>query len=105
MLEPEEARALLNAIDTSTLAGLRDRALIALMVFSFARMGAAIAMRVEDVYVQNRRLSFRLHEKGGKLHKIPCHHTLEEYLDAWLDGSGLRDQPKAATLGYMWAAE
>lgn len=96
VLEPEEARALLNAIDTSTLAGLRDRALIALMVFSFARVGAAIAMRVEDVYVQNRRLWVRLHEKGGKLHKMPCHHTLEEYLDAWLDGSRLRDQPKAA---------
>ena len=96
VLEPEEVRALLNAIDTRALAGLRDRALIALMVFSFARVGAAIAMRVEDVYVQNRRLWVRLHEKGGKLHKMPCHHTLEEYLDAWLDSSGLREQPKAA---------
>jgi integrase len=52
-------------------------------------------MQVEDVYVQNRRLWVRLHEKGGKLHKMPCHHSLEEYLDAWHDGSGLRHQPKA----------
>ena len=95
VLEPEEARAILDAIDTSTLIGLRDRALIALMVYSFARVSAATGMQVEDVYVQNRRLWVRLHEKGGKLHKMPCHHSLEEHLDAWLDGSGLRHQPKA----------
>ena len=44
----------------------RDRALIGLMVYSFAWIGAALAMRVEDVFVQNRRLWVRLHEKGGK---------------------------------------
>ena len=95
VLAPDEARSLLDAIDATTLAGLRDRALIGLMVFSFARVGAAVAMKVEDVYVQNRRLWVRLHEKGGKLHNMPCHHTLEAYLDAWLDGSGLRSEPKA----------
>jgi site-specific recombinase XerC len=82
VLAPDEARQLLNAIDVSTIAGLRDRALIGLMVYSFARIGAAVTMQVEDVYVQNRRLWVRLHEKGGKLHKMPCHRTLEAYLDA-----------------------
>ncbi|WP_261925961.1 tyrosine-type recombinase/integrase [Methylorubrum sp. GM97] len=56
VLPPDEARAILDAIDVSTPIGLRDRALIELMVYSFARIGAATAMRVEDVYVQNRRL-------------------------------------------------
>ena len=42
-LEVEEARALLDAIDISGQAGLRDRALIGLMVYSFARVGAALA--------------------------------------------------------------
>ena len=50
------------------------------MVYSFARIGAALAMRVEDVYTQNRRLWVRLREKGGKAHAMPCHHNLEEYL-------------------------
>jgi integrase len=59
---------LLDSIDVTTQAGLRDRALISLMVYSFARVGAALAMKVEDVYVQNRRLWVRLHEKGGKPH-------------------------------------
>ena len=77
VLDPAEARQLLDAIDTTTVIGLRDRALIGLMVYSFARIGAAIGMRVEDVYTQNRRLWVRLHEKGGKQHAMPCHHNLE----------------------------
>ena len=94
VLDPGEARALLDAIDVSTPAGLRDRALIGLMVYSFARIGAALAMRVEDVVVQNRRLWVRLHEKGGKRHDMPCHHHLEDYLHAYIDGCGLAEDRK-----------
>lgn len=94
VLAPDEARRLLDSIDVTTPAGLRDRALIGLMIYSFARIGAALAMRAEDVFVQNRRLWVRLHEKGGKRHEMPCHHNLEEYLTAYLDGCGLRDDRK-----------
>jgi site-specific recombinase XerD len=94
VLDPAEARALLDSIDVATHAGLRDRALIGLMVYSFARIGAALGMTVEDVYTQNRRLWVRLREKGGKRHVMPCHHNLEEYLTAYLDGAGLRTDPK-----------
>ena len=89
VLDPAEARALLDSIDTTTPAGLRDRALIALMIYSFARVGAALGMKVEDVYTQNRRLWVRLNEKGGKAHAMPCHYNLETYLTAYLDGTGL----------------
>ena len=64
------------------------------MVYSFARIGAALGMTVEDVYTQNRRLWVRLREKGGKWHAMPCHHNLEEYLTGYLDGAGLRCDPK-----------
>ena len=94
VLDPIEARQLLDAIDVSTPIGLRDRALIGLMVFSFARIGAALGMKVEDAYVLSRRLWVRLHEKGGKIHEMPCHHSLENYLDAYLDGCALRRDPK-----------
>ena len=96
VLAPEEARRLLDSIDVTTPAGLRDRALIALMVFSFARIGAALKMRVGDAYVQNRRLWVRLHEKGGKRHEMPCHHSLEVYLQAYIDGCRLGDDTKGA---------
>ena len=56
VLDPSEARALLDSIDVSTHAGLRDLALIGLMVYSFARIGAALGMTDEDVFTQNRRL-------------------------------------------------
>lgn len=96
VLEATEARQLLDSIDASTPIGLRDRALIALMVFSFARIGAALAMRVDDVYVQQQRLWVRLREKGGKAHSMPCHHTLEMALRAYLDGTGIAFDPKGA---------
>lgn len=55
VLDPAEARALLDSIDTGTVIAAHDRALIGLMVYSFAPIGAALSMRVEDVYTQNRR--------------------------------------------------
>ncbi len=90
VLAPEEARELLDSIDATTPAGLRDRALIGLMVFSFARIGAAVGMKVEDVLTQNRRQWLRLHEKGGKVHEMPCRHTLHAYVD----GCGLAGDPR-----------
>lgn len=94
VLEPAEARELLDAIDVTTISGLRDRALIGLMVYSFARIGAALGMKVEDVYVQQRRLWVRLNEKGGKRHEMPCHHNLESYLHAYIDAAGIANDPK-----------
>ncbi|GGE02540.1 integrase [Aureimonas endophytica] len=102
VLDPQEARQILDAIDVSTPAGLRDRALIGLMVYSFARIGAALAMKVDDVFVQNRRLWVRLHEKGGKRHEMPCHHNLEVYLHAYLNGTGVAEDrrgPLFRTIG------
>src|SRR5882762_380590 len=94
VLDPSEARALLDSIDVSTHAGLRDRALIGLMVYSFARIGAALGMAVEDVYTQNRRLWVRLREKGGKRHAMLCHYDLDEYLAAYRDSAGRLSCPK-----------
>lgn len=84
----------LHSIDTTTIIGLRDRALIGTLVYSFARIGAALRMDVEDYYAQGKRWWLRLHEKGGKRHDVPCHHTLEQYLDAYLDRAGVRNDPK-----------
>jgi site-specific recombinase XerD len=96
VLDPSEARLLLDSIETDTPIGLRDRALIGVMVYSFARIGAALAMNVEDAFVQRRRLWVRLHEKGGKLQEMPCHHSLEEYLHSYLVGTGIATDQKGA---------
>lgn len=91
VLSAEDARTLLDSIDTETVVGLRDRAIIGVMVFSFARVGAVVKMRVADYYQNGRRCWFRLHEKGGKFHEVPAHHSAEEYLDAYLESAGLGD--------------
>jgi integrase/recombinase XerD len=93
VLSAEEMRTLLESVKTETLIGLRDRALIALMGYTFARVGAVIQMKVEDYYIQKRRGWVRLHEKGGKVNELPCHHNLEQFLDEWLQRSGLASEP------------
>lgn len=95
VLSPEEARQLLDGIPTGTLIGKRDRALIGLMTYTFARIGAAAGMEVRDAYLQNRRLWVRLHEKGGKQVELPCHHSLEAFLEDYIEAAGLRDTPRA----------
>ena len=94
VLSAEETRALLDAIDTSKMAGLRDRALIGLMVFSFARVSAVVGMNVEDYFPKQKRWWFRLHEKGGKYHEVPAHHNAEEYVDAYIQAAGIADDKK-----------
>ena len=96
VLSPEEARQLLDSIEVTTVAGLRDRALIGMMVYSFARIGAVLGMKVEDVYTQQRRLWVRLREKGGKAHAMPCHHNFETYLNAYIEGAGIAGDPKGS---------
>src|SRR5271167_2637822 len=84
VLDGDEAKKLIDSIDTSRIVGLRDRALIALLVYTFARVSAALKMNVEDYYPQGKRWWVRLHEKGGKQHEMPAHHLLEHFLDAYL---------------------
>lgn len=94
VLDQDEARQLLDSLTATDAVTLRDRAVIALMVYTFARVGALTAMTVEDYYPQGKRWWARLHEKGGKLHDVPCHHKLEEHLDAYLEAASLWEQKK-----------
>ena len=96
VLTSEEARAMLAAIDTGTLTGLRDRALIGTMIYTFARIGAVLQMNVGDYFTQGRRGWVRLHEKGGKEHEAPCHHKLEAMLDDYLAAAGIAGDGEGA---------
>lgn len=95
VLTAHEARQLLDSIETSTVAGSRDRALISIMVYSFARVSAVVGMNVEDYFQEGKRWWFRLHEKGGKRHEVPAHHNAEEYLDAYLKIAGISGAAKS----------
>lgn len=95
VLTTDQARALIESIDISTLVGLRDRALIAVMTYTFARVSAVVAMRVEDYFANGKRWWVRLDEKGGKRHEMPAHHKLEAFLDDYIKAAGLGDEGKS----------
>src|SRR5277367_4610410 len=81
-------------MDVSSVVGLRDRAIIAVMTYTFARVGAVVALSVEDYFSQKKRWWLRLHEKNGKLNEMPCHHKLEQYLDAYIKDAGVESYRK-----------
>jgi site-specific recombinase XerD len=87
--QPQEIRRLLDSIDAGEMSGLRDRALIAVMVYGFARVSPLVAMDVKDYIDADGGRSLRLHEKGGRTHELPAHRRAQEYLDAYLDAAGL----------------
>jgi len=115
VLTTKEARDLLDSIaiyeiDEETkqpdparpiLIGMRDRALIAVMVFSFARVNAALSMKVEDYYTEGRRAWFLLHEKGGKRHEVPANHHAENYVDAYIAAAGIAAEKKTPLFRSM----
>jgi len=98
VLEGAEWRKLLDAIPTGTVRDLRDRALIATLTYSFARIGAALKMKVEDLRPKGAGWQIRLHEKGGKHHTMPCHHALAEMLHAYIAAAGIAEDRK----GYLF---
>ena len=94
VLDGAEWRALFDSIPKETLRDMRDRALIATLTYSFARIGAALAMKVEDLRPKGAGWQIRLHEKGGKQHAMPCHHQLAEALHIYIDAAGLAEDRK-----------
>ncbi|HBE67544.1 MAG TPA: integrase [Planctomycetaceae bacterium] len=93
VLDEADAKLLLESINGEDVVSQRDRALIALMIYSFARISAALSMDVKDYMPRGqRRMWIQLKEKGGRQHAMPCHHKLEEYLDAYIQAAGISDQ-------------
>jgi integrase len=94
VLDAAEWRKLMDSIPTETVRDLRDRALIATLTYSFARIGAALKMKVEDLRPKGSAWRLRLHEKGGKHHEMPCHHSLAEALHAYIAAAGIAEDRK-----------
>jgi site-specific recombinase XerD len=82
--------------DHRRLIALRDKALIAVMLFSWARIGALVAMKRRDYRgAGTTRATLLLHEKNGRDHIVPAHHLAAEYLDAYIAMAGLGEKPDA----------
>src|SRR6201987_915276 len=90
-----EVQKLLDTIETSRPPALRDRALLGVLAYTFARIGAVVNLKVEDYYPSGKRFLLRFKEKGGKEKELPVHHKLEELLDQYLKASGLEKEPES----------
>ena len=95
VLSSEDTRALFESIDTSTLIGLPDRALIGVMAYSFARIGAMLAMRVENYLPIGKGWFLPLREKRRQATRSPRALCARAYLDAYIEAAGLVAEPKA----------
>ncbi len=94
VISSAEARELLDSMDAATVVGLRDRALVAVMAFTFARVSAVVGLNMEDYYAQKKRWWLRLREKNGKVNEMPCHHKLEAYLDEYIKAASIGEDRK-----------
>ncbi len=92
VLFSEDATLLFNSINTDSVIDLRDKAILSVMTYSFARVGAVSQMKVKDYYIQNRKAWFILHEKGGKEHRVPVHHQAAEDIEQYMEKAGIAGQ-------------
>jgi integrase/recombinase XerD len=96
VLQDADMKILMESFRTDSLVGLRDRALIATMFYTFARVSAVLALNVGDVYQNGRRFFLNFREKGGKHHPMPAHHLLEGYLEQYVAAAGISENRKEA---------
>jgi len=101
ILTPDEARRLIRSIPADTVVGQRDRALVGVMIYTFARISAALKMDVKDVYPKQESLWVRLHEKGGKHHEMPCQQNLKVWLKEYIEAGGLDGEKDTPSSGLL----
>jgi integrase/recombinase XerD len=92
------ARELLQSIKTEKLVALRDRAIIAILIYTASRAGAVAKLRRGSFYHAGDQWMLHFEEKGGKSREIPVRHDLEQMISAYMEAAGLRDAPKDAPL-------
>ncbi len=94
----QQARKLMQSIDASTVVGLRDRAIIGILIYTAARVGAVSRLRRGDFYDLGDQYCLRFSEKGGKSREIPVRHDLRGFLLDFLEASSLAEADKNSVL-------
>jgi integrase/recombinase XerD len=95
IFEQNEIKTFLDTIKADSLIDKRDKALFSTLAYSWARVSAAVGLKVEDYYERNGERWLRLHEKRGKIHEVPVHSKAREAIDQWLLASELGCNPSA----------
>ncbi|MCA9172684.1 MAG: tyrosine-type recombinase/integrase, partial [Planctomycetales bacterium] len=94
----EQARRLLKSIDISTVVGLRDRAIIGILIYTAARVGAIAKLRRGDFYDLGDQFCLRFSEKGGKSREIPTRHDLRQFIIDYVEAAKLDYSDKSSPM-------
>jgi site-specific recombinase XerD len=94
----KDARSLLVSTDVSTVVGRRDRAIIAILIYTAARAGAVAALQRGGFYHAGEQWMLHFEEKGGKSREIPVRHDLEQMIFEYMDAAGIRNVRKDTPL-------
>ena len=86
----KQARALLKSIDTTDIVALRDKCIIAILIYTAARVGAVAKLKQKDFYDAGEQHCIRFHDKGGKSREIPVRHDLQLLLADYLRYAALQ---------------
>ncbi|WZO95874.1 tyrosine-type recombinase/integrase [Isosphaeraceae bacterium EP7] len=93
----DQAHTLLASIKTGNVVGLRDRAILATLVYTACRAGAIAKLKMSDFQHHGGQYVFRFQEKGGKSREIPVRHDLEGFIIAHVESAGVATEAK-----YRW---
>jgi integrase/recombinase XerD len=86
----KQARKLMHSIDTADIVGLRDKCIIAVLIYTAARVGAVSKLRLKDLYDAGDQYCLHFDDKGGKSREIPVRHDLQTFLISYLQSSKLQ---------------
>ena len=92
-IRPDQVARLLTSIDVSTKIGLRDRAVLAVLIYTAARVGAVAKLTLKSVKHDGSQYTLRFSEKGGKSREIPVRHDLELALLAYMEAAAITEGP------------
>ena len=90
----EQARKLLRSLDVSNVVGLRDRAIIATLIYTAVRVGAVSKLNLKHFEHDGSQWTLRFDEKGGKSREIPVRHDLETFILEYRNAAAAAGEPK-----------
>jgi len=99
----KQARKLLNSIDTDNIVGLRDKSIIAILIYTAARVGAVAKLRCKDLYHTGDQYCLHFQDKGGKSREIPVRHDLQALLQEYLRSAGIQTENSPENLLFRSA--
>ena len=88
----KQARKLLHSISGTDIVDLRERAIIAILIYTAVRVSAVADLEVADFFDTGDQYCLRFKEKGGKARQIPCRHDLQRFILEYRDDADISEK-------------